>query len=907
MFRTVVSSVGSAACDAPDSQAVRSIGDAIARRARSAGNAPALVGCSGTITYAQLQSSVASAARQLALAGLSRADRVGLLVPADMAGGHLVVALAGNVALVPVNPALTPHEIVEAAKESGLRAIVLAAWQQTAARAALLELGLTVLEAMHAADGTLSLELVTPSPGAPVAMQAGCEGDVALLLRSSGTTGAPKLIPVTHGNLLAMARKMGSGLWFGLDEHDRAACTSPLYYAAGLKTSLAVPLLLGASVAFPPPGRALDIAQWIERLAPTYLSVAPGALNGMVDRLRNRTQRIDRGSLRFVMCGAAYLPEEVRVLAQDLLGAPVLEFYGLSEAGVMAANPAPPGRGKPGTVGLPAPGELRIVDDQGAPVANGDVGEILVGGASVMPGYVGGAGLGPGEPKDGWLATGDLGRIDQEGYLTIVGRIKEVINRGGEKIFPYEIERAMLEHPAVLEAAAFAVPHPRLGEIAGAAAVLKPGVTVSDQALKDFLAGRLAAFKLPRRLRIVPGLPRGNTGKILRATLSEACAAGRDATAPPQEWLEFELRDLWERLLETDGIGIDDDFFEKGGDSLLATEMLIEVERLVGKPYPASQLSTLTIRRMAEVVASDLAGERDLITQVKSGSGLPLFFCHGDYVSRGLYAHRLAALLPDGQPVFLLHCCRGDELIGSSIEEIAQAYLPEVLRIADGAPVFVGGYCNGGLAAWHLAHLLRARGVEVAGVLLVETMSLNARPGLRVLSKLTTLVGSMLPGRAGRLLRANAMRACWMIARTGPTGFAAALYRAARRRLPSAANRNAAAQAPRDVHRAFNIFYRLMSRYVPPRLDTAVTCFIAEEGAAFDTHPACWRRFAPTVLAVRTPGTHHSMLGPQRQALGGALADALREGDARFRRCKNEKGATRGVSCPAADAPADQE
>ena len=864
-----------------ENPAARTIGSAIAGQAMAAGSSVALVGVGlPDVSFSQLCSSISSFAGYLATAGLGPEDRVGLLVPPGVAGGQLVVALACNVTLVPVNPALTLHEMIEVCKVRGLKAIVIPRWLETPARSVMLEQRIAVLEAMLAPDGSLGLELLTPAPEVPSPVLAARETDVALLLRSSGTTGAPKLIPVTHRNLLAMAEKLGSGLWFHLTAEDRAVCTLPLYYAAGLKTSLFVPLILGASVGFPPAGRSFDMAEWIDVLKPTYLSVAPGSLNGMLDRLRAAGRDMAGSSLRFVMCASAYLPEDVRLAAQSMLHVPVLEFYGLSEAGVMAANPIPPGRNKPGTVGLPAPGELLVVDENRQPVAAGAVGQIMISGPTVTPGYVMTDDSKPDGLEDGWLLTGDLGRIDGDGYLTIVGRVKEVINRGGEKVFPYEIEKSMLEHPAVLEAAAFGVPHPRLGENVAAAVVLRPGSTVSEPELKEFLAARLAGFKLPRRVSFVSALPRGNTGKVLRGALSEAYAAGRHQFVQPDRLFELELRDLWARLLGTDDIGIDDDFFEKGGDSLLATEMLIEVEALAGKPYPQSELATFTIRHLTDVVTSGLPADRDLITQVKPGSGIPLFFCHGDYVTRGIYAQKLAALLPDDQPVYLLNCY-ADRLLGSSMEEIARVYLQEVLRAAPDSPVFVGGYCNGGLAAWHLTHLLRSTGVEVLQLLLIETMSLNARPGLRKLQRLLEKAGAIVPGRAGRFVREEVMRRVWILRRHG-AGFA---YRAARRKIYSALQRRPPPGRTRDAFdMADDVYFRFMSRYVPPRMDVDVACFIAQEGRHFDTDPSAWRHLVPSVNAVSVPGTHHSALVSERRTLATAIAEVLNGAATRFLR-----------------------
>jgi acyl-CoA synthetase (AMP-forming)/AMP-acid ligase II/thioesterase domain-containing protein/acyl carrier protein len=786
--------------------------------------------------------------------------------------GRLAVALATNTTLVPLNPALTPPEIIEVAKGAEVKAIVIPGWLDTPARPAILAQRIRVLEAVAVADGGLSLESLGLAHGPVASVRPARDTDVALILRSSGSTGTPKLIPVTHGNLVAIAQRHGSDLWFGLTAQDRAAFISPLYYASGLKSSLFVPLMLGASVAFPPTGRKLDLAEWLDVLKPTYLTVAPGLLNGILDRLRTSARRFDGSPLRFVACGGAYLVEDTRRAAEAMLGVPVLARYALSEAGTMASNPLPPGKTKPGTVGLPVPGELLIVDEDGKCVPNGTVGQIIVSGPSVTPGYLASEDSIRGELRDGWLRTGDLGRIDDDGYLTIVGREKEVINRGGEKVFPYEVEKALLGHPAVLEAAAFGVPHPRLGENVAAAAVLRPGSAVSEEELKRFLAERLAGFKVPRRILLLSSLPRGHGGKIQRSALSEAYGTASREAAAPSRLIEHELRQLWERLLGTQDIGIDDDFFEKGGDSMLATEMLLEVEQLTGKPYPQAELSTLTIRRIADVVASSQASERSLVTQVKSGSSIPLFFCHGDEDHRGIYARRLASLLPDDQPVFLLHCDLDGIDDSTSIEEIASRYADEVLRLAPDSPVILGGYCWGGLAAWHLAHLLRSRGVVVLKLLLIDTVSLNARPLLRGLGKLFDTAGAIVPGRPGRFLRQRAMRGVRMWVK-GEATFGTTLYRGAQKMLFDAMSADSHRTNSADMKR---YLYRMTSRYAPPGIDVDVTCFIADKATHFNIDPSPWRTLARTVNAVSVLGTHIGIL-LERESLAKALAAVLKE------------------------------
>ena len=228
-----------------------------------------------------------------------------------------------------------------------------------------------------------------------------------------------------------------------------------------------------------------------------------------------------------------------------------------------------------------------------------------------------------------------MGWVDEEGYLTIVGRTKEVISRGGEKVFPYEVEKALLEHPDVLEAAVFGVPHARLGESVAAAVVPKPGSTVSVQELTSFLAARIARFKIPHGIRVLRELPRGPTGKVLRPRLAEQHMQERPLPTKPESLIEEVVLDLWRRLLRrTDEISVDDDFYDKGGDSLLAADMLLEVERLAGISLDGFSPAVLTIRSVADAVADGLPHGPAMVTPVKQGSGIPLFFCHGDHAAR---------------------------------------------------------------------------------------------------------------------------------------------------------------------------------------------------------------------------------------------------------------------------------
>ena len=825
--------------------------------------APALVSAQRTLSYSELVDFLRRAGAALRRHGIGPQTRVGVLVPEGLDGVLLVLAITAHAQLVPFNPALTDTELNMEAERIGCDLMIVAPSRAE-----------TSLEgcvfAFTLDDGDLQLVL---RKGQFESSAADAEHRIAFLLRSSGTTGEPKQIAVTHGNLRAMADKMAK--WFALSAHERIPCMLPLYYAAGLKTSVFVPLLIGASVGVPDMENVHDLAQWFSTIRPTILSLAPASLRAVADRLNQRACMSHWDGLRFVICGAAYLPDALRREAEAALAVPVIEYYGLSEAGAMAANPAPPGLRKPGTVGLPARGELTVRDTAtGRELGAGETGEIWLTGPSVTSGYVSAAQRTPQGLETGWLATGDLGCLDKNGYLTIVGRSKELINRGGEKVSPYEVEKALLRHPAVSEAGVFAIPHPRLGENVGAAIVLKGGTCLTQDEIRNFLAGELAPFKIPRRIDLLPRLPRGPTGKIIRAELARLVATRPDTPKhQPDRMLEHQIAALWAQLLRRNDLGIDDDFFEAGGDSLLAAEMLAGIEDLTQKRVPQSQLAArLTIRSLADAVCSSLLTQQELLTALRRGDGIPLFFCHGDYTTRGFFALRLLELVNVKRSIYLLHFYQDLHRPDLTIEEIAASYLPEIRKVYPCGPAIMMGYCNGGLVAWELTRQMEKAGYQINSLLLIETPSLNARPTFRVLHFVMQTLSRFLPGRAGQVMAHEGMRALWHRMRGHDTFRSllshawTRLERRLARRKPST---NESAASPHWLYQ------RTLSRYKPGPVHTSVVCFIARDGRLMDTDETYWRRLARAVFGIELPGTHHSIVTSEAPQLAKELRRVL--------------------------------
>src|SRR5215831_745156 len=634
----------------------QTLAEAIAQHAVRDPNRPAIVGTQfAPFSFRELDLWIKQTGAQLRTAGIGPHSRVGVILPPGPESTILSLAIASHAISVPLNSNRPESEIEEELARVHLDALVLPSWVDSPALAIAQKSSFGLLEASRA-DGSLSSVALrqvreTPLPASAAGLTVEQRAlikhiaagfaphpkldSIALIFTTSGTTGTAKLVPVTHENLLVTADKMWQ--WFNLSSDDRTAFVLPGYYGAAIKISLLAPLLLGGSVGLPPARHVQDLVEWVPDLCPTWLWGNPTFFQAVLDRLRSRAGIKLTHCLRFVVSGTAFLPPMLRAALEDTLGVPVLQSYGMSEAGILAADPAPPLKRKPGTVGLISRDELTIVGPNGDLLPDGEVGEILVHGPTVSPDI--GADAEAQRSNERRLFTGDLGSIDSEGYLTVAGRTKELINRGGEKISPYEVEKALLLHPSIKEAAAFPVPHPRLGENVAAAVVLKPETNTPTRDIKTFLADHLASFKIPQNIFVVPHLVKGATGKVSRSELSEAMAHHIRDVAPPESPLEFQILDIWQTLLRRDDVGIDDDFFELGGDSLLAVQMVLEVETIAGRKIPLSDLKAVyTVRQLADTIIRTASTSEELVTCAKQGEGTPFFFCHGDFATRGLWA-----------------------------------------------------------------------------------------------------------------------------------------------------------------------------------------------------------------------------------------------------------------------------
>ncbi len=853
--RTIAYGAASALNDGTEPEVELTLGQAIARNATLLPHQAAIVSAAfSPLTYRDLQAQLNGIRRRLRQAGFDCSARIGVFMPAGPEAALAIVAVACCTIAVPLDPRLTPGEIDQRLDLLHLDALLVPQGSASEARAIAERRGIAILEAIPAGQGRLGLDIAERAGRAPAPDTEPSPCSPAFILQTSGTTAEPKLIPFSHGNMLAAAARLKT--WFRLTSQDRCLSASPPYYSHGLKVTIFTPLLTGGSIAFPASASIVDLTEWFDALRPTWYSAGPTLHSAVLDKARNLADAQAIHTLRVISSGGAPLPQAVLNGLVQVLGVPVLEHYGSSEAAQVASNQLSPGPNRPGTCGLPWPGTVIIAGEDGSALPVGEQGEVWVRGATVTMGYLNAQDLNRSAFVDGWFRTGDIGSLDEAGFLSLHGRLNELINRGGEKIAPSETDAALLRHPAVAEAATFAVSHPRLGEDIAAAVVLHPDARGATPAgLRQFLQGELSSFKIPRRIHILDQLPKGTTGKVQRRRLSEAlCAASHRSTgcAPvadgrPQN-LKAELLRLWRRLLKTESLSDNDDFFECGGDSLLATEMLMEAERLVGHPVPEEiMVGAATIRELLSRIAEHGAmPETPLYPFHADGGRPPLYFFHGDFASGGLCVRRMVQLLGPDQPITTIdpHGLYG-ETTPESIEAMAADRLPLILERHAGGPILLGGYCNGALVAFEAARLLMAAGHRVEMVAMVDPPTVNARPVMRTLLRLLEPVVSrqclgQVYDQMGRLERMLRMTPSELLAKVHT-------QRKTDRQLLQ--------------QRRWHPYTIAMAQYRPTPVDVPVIFFSAgHDGRA-------WRRLSPRIEIVEMPVGHDHCLSSGAELL----------------------------------------
>jgi acyl-CoA synthetase (AMP-forming)/AMP-acid ligase II len=472
------------------------------------------------LTYAALRTLIDRARASLNALGIGRGDRVGIVLAngPEMATAFLSVASAA--ASAPLNPSYKQDEFEFYLEDLKAKALIVEAGSETPALRAAEKLGVAVITlAPEPQTGAGAFRLSGSAMSAAARPGPAEASDVALILHTSGTTSRPKIVPLAHANIWTSARNIAATL--ELSANDRALNVMPLFHIHGLIAGLSAPLSRGGSVFCTPGFNALKFFAEMEEAKPTWYTAVPTMHQAILTRAGRHKDIIARHPLRFIRSSSASLPPTVIGELEAAFKCPVIEAYGMTEAThQMASNPLN-GIRKPGSVGLAAGPEVAIMDEKGRLIDRGEIGEVVIRGENVAAGYEGNPKANAQAFVDGWFRTGDQGVIDADGYLTLTGRLKEIINRGGEKISPREVDEALMDHPAVLQAVTFALPHPMLGEDVGAAVVLREGSTATEQELGAFLSERLAAFKTPRKILFLAEIPKGATGKLQRIGLAQ--------------------------------------------------------------------------------------------------------------------------------------------------------------------------------------------------------------------------------------------------------------------------------------------------------------------------------------------------------------------------------------------------
>ena len=568
------------------------------------------------LPYGELCALIEVVARRLQAAGIRRGNRVAVVLSngPEMAAAFLAVTSVATCA--PLNPAYRAAEFEYYLDDLRPKVIIVEAGVETPARDAAQSRGIAILELSKRVDEQAGrFEIDTPAPSGEAQPEWAEPGDVALVLHTSGTTSRPKMVPLTQSNLCRSAVNIRNTL--RLEASDRCLNIMPLFHIHGLMGATLASITAGAGIICSPGFLASQFFEWLDQLEPTWYTAVPTMHQAILARASSNPEIIARRSLRFIRSSSAALPPSVMEELERTFNTPVIESYGMTEAAhQMASNPLPPRGRKPGSVGIPAGPEIAVMDEQGAMLPAGTVGDVVIRGPNVFQSYESNPEANASSFINGWFRTGDLGRMDEDGYLFLAGRTKEIINRGGEKISPREVDEILLQHPSVEQALTFALPDARLGEDVAAVVVLRANLAATEFELADFVAERLADFKVPRRIIFLAEIPKGPTGKPQRiglaarlgltspapASASSAARAERETTVT-ESWLLEVFREIL-RASHLSAANLEDDFFDLGGDSILAMQLAARI-RARGLHLPPIRVFQL---KTAAALAAHLDG-----------------------------------------------------------------------------------------------------------------------------------------------------------------------------------------------------------------------------------------------------------------------------------------------------------
>jgi acyl-CoA synthetase (AMP-forming)/AMP-acid ligase II len=476
------------------------------------------------LPFGALRSLIEKTIEQLNALGIGRNDRVAIVLANGPEMATCFMACASGVTSAPLNPAYRADEFEFYLSDLNARALIVESGSTSVAVDVAKRMGVQVIDLVAHADlrsGDFDLHPREVDTAVGRARNGGYAEptDISMVLHTSGTTSRPKIVPLTQSNLVASARNIRNSLQF--TAQDCGLNVMPLFHIHGLIAGVLAPLAAGSQVFCTPGFNALKFFSWMDEAKPTWYTAVPTMHQAIISRAKGNQDVIARNPLRFLRSSSSSMPPQVIAELEEIFNAPLIEAYGMTEAThQMACNPLPPAVRKPGKVGIAAGPEVGIMNTNGEILPRGETGEIVIRGANVTAGYESNPKANEEAFVNGWFRTGDQGVMDADGYISITGRLKEIINRGGEKVSPREVDEIIMDHPAVAQVVCFGMPHPKLGEEVAAVVVLREGQQVSERELQMFISGRAADYKVPKKILFMEEIPKGATGKLQRIGLA---------------------------------------------------------------------------------------------------------------------------------------------------------------------------------------------------------------------------------------------------------------------------------------------------------------------------------------------------------------------------------------------------
>lgn len=694
----------------------------------SEGNAP--------VTYRALVAGMDEVRATLNSSGFGRGSRIAVVHSGGVDMAFILFGIMSGAAGVPLNPQLTANEFKTNFHERKVDALIIESGVSKVAVMVAEELRIPVFEThTQFLEGENKVQITPQFFREPVPPQSARSDDVAMVYGTSGTTGRTKIVPKKHGLYLVSYETRIK--CFGTGREDVGILFRPLYYAGPFGTVVEA-LVAGGSVVVLPRFEPAAFFRCVATYGVTWVTAGPTFHRAIHRHLREHPEAARGAHIRQIRVSSAALEQKVIDDLEQIFSASVETSYGLTEGGRIAVSRNDLAPRKPGTVGVAVDrlgignAEIRIRSLDGTFPPPGEYGEVVIRGGQVFEGYENDEAANAEAFVDGWFRTGDEGFLDADGYLTLTGRIKEMINRGGEKVSPAEVDSALMDHPEVREAATFPIPHPTLGEEVAAAVVQETEASLSDQVLSKYLLKTLTGFKVPRRFVFVDEIPKSETGKVQRYRLAAALGlAETNEIAPPSEVpdrpptpLESRLQELWAKALGLPRVGLHDNFFLLGGDSLQAIDLFLGIEKEMKSRQPVATLFEAgTVAEMAQLI--EAAEPRGCIVPIRPEGDKPPFFCvHG---SRGgvIAFYNIAKRLDARQPFY------GIQSVGwgpamppfTRTADMVDHYVSEMRKIQPRGPYYLGGFSFGGRIAVYMANALKAAGEEVALLAILDSTS----------------------------------------------------------------------------------------------------------------------------------------------------------------------------------------